>query len=337
MPRMYYDSDADLQHLAGKTCAVIGFGSQGHAHALCLKDSGIDVVVGLRPGSPSRERAERAGLKVMDIPEAAAAADVVMVLVNDEHHAGVWQQIKPHMTAGKALAVGHGFSLHFGQIQPPPDIDVFMVAPKAPGHLVRRLYTEGKGTPALIAVHQDATGRARDITLAWAKGVGLTRAGVFETTIKDECESDLFGEQTVLCGGVSHLVKAGFEVLTEAGYAPELAYFECLHELKLIVDLMYEGGLASMRYSVSDTAEYGDYSRGPRVIDAGVKERMKEVLREIQDGTFAKEWVLENQVGRPQFTAMRRREAEHPIEQVGRELRAMMPWLPKPVGSKGNE
>ncbi|MCG0239253.1 MAG: ketol-acid reductoisomerase [Firmicutes bacterium] len=332
MSRMYYDSDADLQYLAGRTCAVIGFGSQGHAHALCLRDSGVRVVVGLRPGSPSRARAEAAGLTVMDIPAAAEAADVVMILVNDEHHKAVWEQIQPYMARGKALAVAHGFSLHYGQIQPPPDIDVFMVAPKAPGHLVRRLYTEGKGVPALIAVYQDATGRAKDLALAWAKAVGLTRAGVFETTIKDECESDLFGEQTVLCGGVTHLIKAGFEVLVEAGYPPELAYFECLHELKLIVDLMYEGGLAAMRYSVSDTAEYGDYTRGPRIIDESVKERMRQVLREIQDGTFAKEWILENQVGRPRFTALRRREAEHPIEAVGRRLRAHMPWLPKPVG-----
>ncbi|MFO7173680.1 MAG: ketol-acid reductoisomerase [Bacillota bacterium] len=332
MSRMYYDSDADLGYLAGRTCAVIGFGSQGHAHALCLRDSGVKVVVGLREGSPSWARVEAAGLPVMPIPAAAEAADVVMILVNDEHHKAVWEQIRPYMTRGKALAVAHGFSLHYGQIQPPPDIDVFMVAPKAPGHLVRRLYTEGKGVPALIAVHQDATGQAKQLALAWAKAVGLTRAGVFETTVKDECESDLFGEQTVLCGGVTHLIKAGFEVLVEAGYAPELAYFECLHELKLIVDLMYEGGLAAMRYSVSDTAEYGDYTRGPRIIDESVKERMRQVLREIQDGTFAREWILENQVGRPRFTALRRLEANHPIEEVGRRLRAHMPWLPRPVG-----
>lgn len=337
MTRMYYDSDADLKHLQGKTCAVIGFGSQGHAHALCLRDSGVDVVVGLRKGRPSWERAEKAGLRVMEIEEAARAADVVMILINDEKHGALWQQIAPYMTRGKALAVGHGFSIHFGQIQPPRDIDVFMVAPKAPGHLVRRLYTEGKGTPALIAVHQDATGNCRHIALAWAKGVGLTRAGVFETTMKDECETDLFGEQTVLCGGVTALVKAGFEVLTEAGYPAELAYFECLHELKLIVDLMYEGGMASMWYSVSDTAEYGGYTRGPRVVDAQTKERMQAILREIQQGQFAKEWILENMANRPGFSAMRRAEASHPIEKVGKELRAMMPWLPKPVGAAGNE
>ncbi|BDG58927.1 ketol-acid reductoisomerase [Caldinitratiruptor microaerophilus] len=337
MTRLYYDSDADLRYLEGKTCAVIGFGSQGHAHALNLRDSGVDVVVGLRPGRPSWERAEKAGLRVMDIPAAAEAADVVMILVNDERHAEVWKQIAPHMKAGKALGVGHGFSVHFGQIQPPGDIDVFMVAPKAPGHLVRRLYTEGKGTPALVAVAQDATGKALQIALAWAKALGTTRAGVFETTFKDETESDLFGEQTVLCGGITGLIKAGFEVLVEAGYPPELAYFECLHEMKLIVDLMYEGGMASMRYSVSDTAEYGDYTRGPRVIDESVKERMREILREIQSGQFAREWILENQVGRPVFTARRRQEAEHPIEVVGKKLRAMMPWLPKPVGTAGNE
>lgn len=337
MPRMYYDSDADLKHLQGKTLAVIGFGSQGHAHSLNLRDSGMDVVVGLRPGRASWERAEKAGLKVTSIEDAARAAQVVMILVNDERHGEVWSQISPHMTPGKAVAVGHGFSLHFGQVTPSRELDVFMVAPKAPGHLVRRLYTEGKGTPALIAVHQDATGNARNVTLAWAKGIGVTRAGVFETTIKDECESDLFGEQTVLCGGVTSLVKAAFETLVEGGYAPELAYFECLHELKLIVDLMYEGGMASMRYSVSDTAEYGDYTRGPRVVDASTKARMREILTEIQTGQFAKEWILENQVNRPQFSAMRRREADHPIEDVGRQLRSMMPWLPKPVGSSGNE
>lgn len=337
MPRMYYDADANLEYLKGKTLAVIGFGSQGHAHALNLRDSGLDVVVGLRPGSPSWQRAEQAGLKVMEIEAAAEAAQVVMILINDEHHGAVWNQIARHMTAGKALAVGHGFSIHFGTIKPPADIDVFMVAPKSPGHLVRRLYTEGRGTPALVAVHQDATGNARQIALAWAKGIGVTRAGVFETTMKDECESDLFGEQAVLCGGVTSLVKAGFEVLTEAGYPAELAYFECLHELKLIVDLMYEGGMASMRYSVSDTAEFGDYTRGPRIIDETVKERMRAVLREIQSGQFAREWILENMAGRPGFNAMRRQEAAHPIEAVGRELRAMMPWLPKAVGTKGNE
>lgn len=334
MVQMFYDSDADLKHLAGKTCAVIGYGSQGHAHSLNLRDSGVDVVVGLRAGSPSWERAEKQGLRVMEIPAAAAAAQVVMILINDEHHRAVWEQIKPAMTPGKALAVGHGFSIHFNQVTPGRELDVFMVAPKGPGHLVRRLYTEGKGVPSLLAVHQDATGNCRQIGMAWCKGIGATRAGVIETTLRDEAESDLFGEQTVLCGGITGLMKAGFEVLVEAGYPPEIAYFECVHEMKLIVDLIYEGGFASMRYSVSDTAEYGDYSRGPRIIDESVKERMRQVLREVQNGTFAKEWVLENQTNRPSFYAMRRKEASHLVEETGKKLRAMMPWLPKPVGQE---
>lgn len=338
MNRMFYESDADLKFLSGKKIAVIGYGSQGHAHSLNLKESGMDVTVGLRSGSPSWERAKAVGLKVATIPEAAAAADIIMILINDEKHGPVYEtEIKPYLKPGKALAFGHGLSIHFGQIVPPKDVDVFMIAPKGPGHLVRRTYTEGMGVPCLMAVHQDATGNCRDIALAWARGIGGARAGVIETTFREECESDLFGEQAVLCGGATQLVKYGFEVLTEAGYAPEIAYFECLHELKLIVDLMYEGGMASMRYSVSDTAEYGDYVSGPRVIGPEVKERMKLVLAEIQDGTFAKNWILENQVGRPQFTALRRRNAEHSIEQVGKELRGMMSWLPKAVGSKGNE
>jgi ketol-acid reductoisomerase len=338
MTRMFYESDADLKYLAGKKLAVIGYGSQGHAHALNLKESGMDVRVGLRPGRPSWERAQAAGLKVATVSEAAAEADVIMILINDEKHREVYEkEIAPHMRPGKALGFGHGFSIHFGQVVPPKDVDVFMVAPKGPGHLVRRTYTEGKGVPCLMAVHQDATGNARNIALAWAKGIGGTRAGVIETTFREECESDLFGEQAVLCGGITQLIKYGFETLVEAGYAPEIAYFECLHEMKLIVDLMYEGGMAAMRYSVSDTAEYGDYVSGPRVISPEVKERMKEVLADIQSGAFAKQWILENQVGRPQFTALRRKNAEHLIEVVGKQLREMMPWLPKPVGSAGNE
>ena len=335
---MFYESDADLGFLQGKKIAVVGYGSQGHAHALNLKESGLDVTVGLRPGRPSWERAQAAGLKVATVAEAAEAADVIMILINDEKQGPVYAaEIAPHLKPGKAIGFGHGFAIHFGQVVAPKNVDVFMVAPKGPGHLVRRTYTEGKGVPCLIAVGQDATGHCRDIALAWAKGIGGARAGVIETTFREECESDLFGEQSVLCGGVTQLVKYGFETLTEAGYAPEIAYFECLHELKLIVDLMYEGGMASMRYSISDTAEYGDYVSGPRVVGPEVKERMKQILGEIQDGTFAKTWILENQVGRPQFTALRRRNADHSIEQVGRELRKMMSWLPKPVGASGNE
>ncbi len=335
MTRLYYESDANLAALQGRKIAVIGFGSQGHAHALNLRDSGLDVIVGLREGSPRWARAEEAELKVAPVAAAAEMADVIMLLINDEHQGRVFEeQIGPHLKPGKALGFGHGFAVHFGQIRPPADVDVFMIAPKGPGHLVRRQYEEGRGVPCLMAIHQDATGRCRDIALAWAKGIGGTRAGVIETTFREECESDLFGEQAVLCGGLTQLVKYGFEVLTEAGYAPEIAYFECLHELKLIVDLMYEGGMAAMRYSISDTAEYGDYVSGPRVIGPEVKERMKQILAEIQNGTFAKDWILENQVGRPRFTALRRQNAAHPVEQVGARLRAMMPWLPKPVGTE---
>jgi len=338
MVRMFYESDADLRYLTGKKLAVIGFGSQGHAHALNLHESGMDVTVGLRPGRPSWNRAKEAGLKVATVAQAAAAADVIMLLINDEKQGAVYEaEIAPHLTPGKAIAFGHGFAVHFGQVVPPRGVDVFMVAPKGPGHLVRRTFTEGKGVPCLIAVHQDASGNCRDLALAWARGIGGARAGVIETTFREECESDLFGEQSVLCGGVTQLVKYGFETLTEAGYAPEIAYFECLHELKLIVDLMYEGGMASMRYSVSDTAEYGDYVSGPRVVGPEVKERMRQVLADIQSGSFAKQWILENQVGRPQFTALRRQNAQHQIETVGRQLRAMMSWLPKAVGTEGNE
>jgi ketol-acid reductoisomerase len=338
MIKMYYESDADLKYLAGKKIAVIGYGSQGHAHALNLKESGCDVTVGLRPGRPSWDRAKAAGLKVATVADATKASDIIMILINDEKQGAVYEaEILPHLTAGKALGFGHGFAIHFGQVVPPKDVDVFMIAPKGPGHLVRRTFTEGMGVPCLLAVHQDATGNCHQIGLAWARGIGGARAGVIETTFREECESDLFGEQTVLCGGVTQLVKYGFETLTEAGYAPEIAYFECMHELKLIVDLMYEGGMASMRYSISDTAEYGDYVSGPRVIGPEVKERMKTLLTEIQNGTFAKNWIVENQVGRPQFTAFRRQNATHPIEVVGKGLREMMSWLPKPVGTTGNE
>jgi len=338
MTKMFYESDADLKYLTGKKIAVIGYGSQGHAHSLNLKESGMEVMVGLRTGSASRERAQAAGLKVGTVAEASQWADIIMILINDEKQGPVFEaEIRPYLKPGKALAFGHGFSVLFAQVVAPKDVDVFMVAPKGPGHLVRRTYTEGKGVPCLMAIHQDATGNCRNIALAWARGIGGARAGVIETTFRDECESDLFGEQTVLCGGVTQLVKYAFETLTEAGYAPEIAYFECMHELKLIVDLMYEGGMASMRYSISDTAEYGDYITGPRVIGPEVKERMKDVLAEIQNGTFAKNWILENQVGRPQFNALRRQGAEHSIEVVGKELRGMMSWLPKAVGARGNE
>ncbi len=331
MARIYYDADADLNLLKGRRIAVLGFGSQGHAHSLNLRDSGLDVVVGLYEGSRSWAKAQGFGLPVATVREACEQADIIMVLLPDQVHREVYNaSIAPALRAGKTLMFAHGFNIHFGQVVPPPDVDVSMVAPKAPGHMMRELFTQGLGVPALLAVHQDVSGRAREVALAYAKGIGCTRAGVVETTFKEETETDLFGEQTVLCGGVSALVKTAFEVLTEAGYQPELAYFECLHELKLIVDLMYQGGLAYMRYSVSDTAEYGDYTRGPRVIDRRVKETMREILGEIQTGRFAREWVLENQAGRPSFYAMRRAEAEHPLEVVGRQLRAMMPWLKKP-------
>lgn len=326
--RIYYDADADLNLLQGKQIAIIGYGSQGHAHALNLRDSGCNVVVGLYRGSKSWAAAQEAGLPVTTVEEAAAMADIIMLLVPDQVQRSLYETaIRPHLRAGKTLMFAHGFNIHYGQIVPPPDIDVSMVAPKGPGHIVRRLFQEGIGTPALLAVYQDASGRAKEIALAYAKGIGATSAGVIETTFKDETETDLFGEQAVLCGGVANLIKAGFETLVEAGYPAELAYFECLHELKLIVDLIWQGGLSYMRYSVSDTAEYGDYTAGPRVIDDHVRQTMRQLLKEIQDGTWAKNWLLENQVGRPNFNALRRREAEHPIEQVGKRLRAMMPWL----------
>ncbi|AEG58656.1 ketol-acid reductoisomerase [Desulforamulus ruminis] len=330
MVKVYYDSDANLEFLKGKKIAVLGYGSQGHAQAQSLKDSGLDVVVGLRKDSARWAKAQADGLEVDTVPEACAKADVIQILLPDEIQGQVYaEEIAPYLSEGKALMFSHGFNIHFGQIVPPKNVDVFLVAPKSPGHLVRRMYAEGKGVPGLVAVHQDYTGKAKDIALAYAKGIGCTKAGVFETSFKEETETDLFGEQAVLCGGVSELIKAGFDTLVEAGYAPEMAYFECLHELKLIVDLIYEGGLSRMRYSVSNTAEYGDYMIGPRIITEETREEMRYVLQEIQDGTFARNWMLENQVKGPQFNAIRKMEKEHPIEQVGAELRQMMPWLKK--------
>ncbi|MEG6512545.1 ketol-acid reductoisomerase [Desulforamulus ruminis] len=330
MVKVYYDSDANLEFLKGKKIAVLGYGSQGHAQAQSLKDSGLDVVVGLRKDSARWAKAQADGLEVDTVPQACAKADVIQILLPDEIQGQVYaEEIAPYLSEGKALMFSHGFNIHFGQIVPPKNVDVFLVAPKSPGHLVRRMYAEGKGVPGLVAVHQDYTGKAKDIALAYAKGIGCTKAGVFETSFKEETETDLFGEQAVLCGGVSELIKAGFDTLVEAGYAPEMAYFECLHELKLIVDLIYEGGLSRMRYSVSNTAEYGDYMIGPRIITEETREEMRYVLQEIQDGTFARNWMLENQVKGPQFNAIRKMEKEHPIEQVGAELRQMMPWLKK--------
>jgi ketol-acid reductoisomerase len=329
MAKVFYDNDANLELLKNKLVAVIGFGSQGHAHALNLKDSGVNVVVGLPDGSKSVEKATNAGLKVMSIVDAARNADMIMVLVPDVPAAQVYtDMIKPHLKKGKMLMFAHGFNIHFKQIKPPKNVDVVMVAPKAPGHRVRGTYQDGGGTPCLVAIHQDATGEALALSLAYAKGIGGTRAGVLETTFKEETETDLFGEQVVLCGGTSHLVKAAFEVLVEAGYAPEMAYFECMHELKLIVDLMYQGGLNYMRYSVSDTAEWGDYVTGPRIITDRTKNEMRKVLKEIQTGRFAKRWIAENKEhNRVTFNEIRQKDIDHPIEQVGVELRRMMPWL----------
>src|SRR5512144_828972 len=329
--KIYYDQDADLGLLKGKTIAIIGYGSQGHAHALNLKDSGQDVVVGLYEGSKSWSKAEKDGLKVMTVSEAAQAGDIVMVLLPDQSQRQVYEtSIKGALAKGKTLMFAHGFNIHFNQVVPPPDVDVSMIAPKAPGHMMRQVFTEGSGVPGLLAVHQNPSGKAKDVALAYAKGVGCTRAGVLETTFKEETETDLFGEQTTLCGGVSHLIKAAFETLVEAGYQPEVAYFECMHEMKLIVDLFYQGGLAYMRHSVSDTAEYGDYSRGPRVVSDATKQEMKKILGEIQSGQFAREWVLENQAHRAGFLAMRKRDADHPIEEVGGRLRKMMSWIKPP-------
>ena len=328
---MYYDQDADLAFLQGKRVAILGYGSQGHAHALNLSESGVDVVVGLRPDSSSRPRAEAAGLTVLPVAEAAEAGDIVMLLLPDQTQREVYERdIRRHMRAGKTLMFAHGFNIHFHQIQPPRDVDVSMVAPKGPGHLVREVFQSGGGVPTLIAVHNDASGRARDVALAYAKGIGGTRAGVIETNFRDETETDLFGEQVVLCGGLSALIKAGFETLVEAGYPPEMAYFECLHETKLIVDLIYQGGLSYMRYSISDTAEYGDYVSGPRIVNDDTRREMRRILQEIQNGSFARNWILENQAGRPSFLAMRRRDADSLLETIGKQLRSMMPWLRKP-------
>jgi ketol-acid reductoisomerase len=328
MAKIYYDKDANLDLLKDKKIGVIGFGSQGHAHSLNLKESGCDVMVGeLQDSAPWRDAAA-AGLKVATADEVAKASDIIVMLVPDQLHRTVfYSSIEKGLEKGNMLMFAHGFNIHYGQITPPPEVDVTMIAPKCPGHMLRRLYQEGSSAPALVAIHQDASGKAKEIALAYAKGVGCTKAGVLETTFAEETETDLFGEQVVLCGGITSLVKAAFETLVEAGYQPEIAYFECLHELKLIVDLIYQGGLSYMRYSVSDTAEYGDYTRGPRVIDELVRGEMWDILEEIQNGTFAREWILENQAGRPSFSLMRRIEAEHEIEEVGKKLREMMPWL----------
>ena len=325
---IYYDKDADLSVIKSKKVAVIGYGSQGHAHSNNLNDSGVDVCVGLRQGSASAAKAQGAGLTVKGIEEAAGWADVVMILAPDEHQAALYRtQVAPHIRDGAVLAFAHGFNIHFRQVEPGADLDVIMIAPKGPGHLVRSTYVEGGGVPTLIAVHQDASGQARDIALSYACANGGGRAGVIETNFREETETDLFGEQTVLCGGITALIQAGFETLVEAGYAPEMAYFECLHETKLIVDLIYEGGIANMRYSISNTAEYGDFTRGPRVIGPESKKVMKEILQEIQQGDFAREFIMENQAGAPKMKAMRRISKQHQIEQVGERLRSMMPWI----------
>src|SRR4051794_37216543 len=325
---MFYDDDADLSLLEGKTVAIIGYGSQGHAHSLNLKDSGVDVVVGLRPDSASVEKARANGLTLARPAEAASRGDIVMMLTPDEKHREIWEsEVKDGVAGGNLLLFGHGFSIHYGEIEPPADVDVALVAPKGPGHLVRRQYLEGSGVPGLIAIHQDATGNAQALSLAYAKGIGCTRGGVIETSFREETETDLFGEQAVLCGGASALVQAGFETLVEAGYQPEMAYFECLHELKLIVDLMYEKGLAGMRYSISNTAEYGDYTRGPRVVDDHVRAQMKDILDEIQSGRFAREWIAENRAGQESFKRMRAEQADTQIESRGEELRSHRDWI----------
>ncbi len=328
MVKMYYDNDADLSLIKSRKVAVLGYGSQGHAHSLNLHESGIDVMVGLREGSKRWDEAKEDGLNVGTVSDVCAWADVIMVLLPDEAQAKVYaEEIAPHLSSGKALAFAHGFNIHFGQIEPPEGVDVFMVAPKSPGHLVRRMYTEGAGVPGLAAVYQDGSGKAMELALSYAKGIGCTKAGVIETTFGEETETDLFGEQVVLCGGTTSLIMAAFETLVEAGYKPEIAYFECLHELKLIVDLMYEAGISNMRYSVSDTAEYGDLTRGPRIVTDETKAEMKKILFEIQSGEFAREYILENQAGRPKFKALHRKGEEHLIESVGAKLRSMMPWL----------
>jgi len=325
---IYYDADADLAHLEGRKVAVLGYGSQGHAHALNLQESGVDVRVGLREGSGSWAKAEGAGLRVLSTAEACKEADVIMVLLPDTEQASVYEtDIAPNLEERDSLAFAHGFNIHFGQIRPPKGVDVWMIAPKGPGHLVRRTFEEGGGVPALVAISADETGKAKETALAYARAVGATRAGVLDTTFEEETETDLFGEQTVLCGGVVELIKAGYDTLVDAGYQPESAYFETLHEVKLIVDLIYEGGITNMRYSISDTAEYGDMTRGPRIITDETRAEMRRVLDEIQSGKFAQEWILENKAGRPVFHALRRKSAEHPIEEVGERLRSMMPWI----------
>ncbi|MFH0941610.1 MAG: ketol-acid reductoisomerase [Chloroflexota bacterium] len=330
MAKIYYDKDCDLKHLEGKTIGVLGFGSQGHAHAQNLRDSGQKVVVAEAKGSSGWQAANEAGFKVVSAKEMARESNIIMILAPDQLQRNIYlAEVQPELSAGKTLMFAHGFNIHYGQIVPPADIDVTMVAPKCPGHMLRRVYTEGGGAPAIVAVHQDVSGKALANALAYARGIGCSRAGVIETTFAEETETDLFGEQAVLVGGVSELIKAGFETLVNAGYQPEIAYFECLHELKLIVDLIQQGGLSYMRYSISDTAEYGGYVRGPRVINDLVREEMDDILAEVQDGTFAREWILENQAGRPSFNALKRIEAEHMIETVGKELRGMMPWLKK--------
>lgn len=329
MAKVYHDDELNLDALRGKMVAIVGYGSQGHAHAQNLRDSGVEVIIGLRPGK-SWDQATKDGFSVYSVAEATERATVIMVLLPDERQPEVYKQdIQPNLRAGDALVFAHGFNIHFGQVVPPADVDVFLVAPKGPGHLVRRVYVEGGGVPGLIAVHQNATGTARELAFAYAKGIGAARAAVLETTFREETETDLFGEQAVLCGGVSALVKAGFETLTQAGYQPEVAYFECLHELKLIVDLIYEGGLAYMRYSISDTAQWGDFTAGPRIVTEDTKRAMQQLLQEIQSGQFAKGWILENQANRPMFNAINRNEAEHPLEVVGKELREMMPFIRK--------
>jgi ketol-acid reductoisomerase len=326
--KMYYEKDANLEVFKGKRVAVLGYGSQGHAHALNLKDSGVDVCVGLYKGSKSWERAEKEGLEVLEASEAVKKSDFVIMLVPDEKQAKLYEEsVEPNLAEGKSLIFAHGFNIHYGQIVPPENVDVFMVAPKGPGHTVRSQFKEGRGVPCLVAVYQDYTGNAKANALAYAKGIGGTRAGVLETTFKDETETDLFGEQAVLCGGVTELMKAGFETLVEAGYQPENAYFECLHEMKLIVDLINQGGLSFMRYSISDTAEYGDYVSGKRIITEDTRKEMRKILSEIQDGTFAKDWLLENRINRPSFNAMRKKEQSHQLEKVGKELRKMMSWI----------
>ena len=328
MMNIYYDKDADLSLIQNKTVAIIGYGSQGHAHANNLKDSGVNVVVGLRPGSASATKAENAGLKTASIEDAVASADLIMILTPDEHQAKVYRdKIEPNLKQGAALAFAHGFNIHFGQIDPRADLDVLMIAPKGPGHLVRSTYTQGGGVPSLIAVYQDASGQAKELALAYASANGGGRAGVIETTFQEECETDLFGEQVVLCGGLTALIEAGYETLVEAGYAPEMAYFECLHEVKLIVDLIYEGGIANMRYSISNTAEYGDLTRGPRIVTDETRAEMRKILKEIQTGQFAREFITENQTNASTLKAMRRISREHSIEQVGDRLRSMMPWI----------